>query len=119
VFRIARAEGIRALYDGIGGELLKGFFSHGTTMVSKDIIHSFLVRLYLGLIIFLQRYPRIKTRLLERMRNAQGELGRGYQIATLLSVGIRRRGMRIFGDTLGSGERTLGSLMWGSENGMK
>lgn len=44
---IAREEGVAALYDGLPGELLKGFFSHGTTMLAKDVVHKLLFKLYL------------------------------------------------------------------------
>ncbi|KAI1810922.1 mitochondrial carrier domain-containing protein [Poronia punctata] len=47
VAHIVRSEGIASLYDGVGAELLKGFFSHGTTMVAKDIVHKLLFKLYL------------------------------------------------------------------------
>ncbi|RYP23726.1 hypothetical protein DL767_008740 [Monosporascus sp. MG133] len=43
----ARAEGVGALYDGVQGELLKGFLSHGTTMLAKDAVHKLLLRLSL------------------------------------------------------------------------
>ncbi|KAK6850170.1 mitochondrial carrier [Apiospora arundinis] len=46
---IAREEGVTALYDGLSGELLKGFFSHGTTMLAKDVVHKLLFKLYLFL----------------------------------------------------------------------
>ncbi|KAI1348645.1 mitochondrial carrier domain-containing protein [Xylaria sp. FL0043] len=44
---IIRTEGIGALYDGVGAELLKGFFNHGTTMLAKDVVHKFLFKLYI------------------------------------------------------------------------
>ncbi|KAI0399592.1 mitochondrial carrier domain-containing protein [Xylaria palmicola] len=47
VAHIIRTEGIGPLYDGIGAELLKGFFSHGTTMVAKDVVHKLLFKLYI------------------------------------------------------------------------
>ncbi|KAH7041302.1 mitochondrial carrier domain-containing protein, partial [Microdochium trichocladiopsis] len=47
IAQIVHAEGVGALYDGIQGELLKGFFSHGTTMLAKDVIHKLLFKLYL------------------------------------------------------------------------
>ncbi|KAJ1337461.1 solute carrier family 25 (peroxisomal adenine nucleotide transporter) member 17 [Microdochium nivale] len=47
IAQIVRAEGVGALYDGIQGELLKGFFSHGTTMLAKDAVHKLVFRLYL------------------------------------------------------------------------
>ncbi|TRX88513.1 hypothetical protein FHL15_010552 [Xylaria flabelliformis] len=62
VARIVQTEGIGSLYDGVGAELLKGFFSHGTTMVAKDIVHKLLFKLYifvLGLLTeFRKRNPR-------------------------------------------------------------
>lgn len=47
IAQIVRTEGVSALYDGIQGELLKGFFSHGTTMLAKDVVHKLLFKLYL------------------------------------------------------------------------
>ncbi|KAI1094730.1 mitochondrial carrier domain-containing protein [Rostrohypoxylon terebratum] len=47
VVRIARTEGIGALYEGLHLELLMSFFGHGTTMMAKDVIHRLLFRLYI------------------------------------------------------------------------
>ncbi|KXJ97719.1 mitochondrial carrier domain-containing protein [Microdochium bolleyi] len=47
IAQIVRAEGVGSLYDGIQGELLKGFFSHGTTMLAKDAVHKLVFKLYL------------------------------------------------------------------------
>jgi hypothetical protein len=44
--QIVRTEGFSSLYDGIQAELLKGFFSHGTTMLAKDVVHKLLFKLY-------------------------------------------------------------------------
>ncbi|KAH8668333.1 mitochondrial carrier domain-containing protein [Xylariales sp. PMI_506] len=44
---IVRNEGVGSLYDGVHGELLKGFFSHGTTMLAKGVVHKLLFKLYL------------------------------------------------------------------------
>ncbi|KAI0851869.1 mitochondrial carrier domain-containing protein [Daldinia vernicosa] len=44
--QIARAEGVGALYDGILGELIKGFLGHGATMLAKDVVHRLLFKLY-------------------------------------------------------------------------
>ncbi|KAK0646254.1 mitochondrial carrier domain-containing protein [Cercophora newfieldiana] len=114
VSRIARTEGVKALYDGIGGELLKGFFSHGTTMVAKDFIHALLVRFYLALLIFLQRYPRVRARVLEKMRKTQGDLMRWYQMAKLISILGRQRGAQAIKRALGSGEKAMKDLLWAS-----
>ncbi|KAK5652535.1 hypothetical protein OQA88_10441 [Cercophora sp. LCS_1] len=95
VVRIARTEGVKALYDGIEGELLKGFFNHGTTMMAKDIIHGFLVRLYLGLLVFLQRYPALRKRFLDKIARVRDEARARYQITEAVGVAgvseLRRR----------------------------
>lgn len=57
ILRIAQTEGIYALYQGLGAEVLKGFFSHGITMLVKDRIHVVIVNLYYALLRTLQRYP--------------------------------------------------------------
>lgn len=46
IMRIAQEEGIAALYVGLGGEVLKGFFSHGITMLVKEQVHDWVIRLY-------------------------------------------------------------------------
>ncbi|KAK1756049.1 peroxisomal adenine nucleotide transporter 1 [Echria macrotheca] len=91
VFRIAKAEGITALYDGIGGELLKGFFSHGTTMMAKDIVHGLLIQSYLAMLIFLQRYPRLRARFMQRTRAAEeGFLNQYRRVLSLSQITARR-----------------------------
>lgn len=57
ILRIAQTEGIWALYDGLGPEVLKGFFSHGITMLMKDRIHSVIISLYYALQKALNKYP--------------------------------------------------------------
>ncbi|KAI1326017.1 mitochondrial carrier domain-containing protein [Xylariaceae sp. FL0255] len=47
IAEIIRTEGVVSLYDGVAAELLKGFFSHGTTMLAKDVVHKLLFKLYL------------------------------------------------------------------------
>lgn len=47
ILHILRKEGVRALYDGLSGELLKSFFSHGLTMFTKGLLHRLIVRLWL------------------------------------------------------------------------
>lgn len=52
---IARTEGMQALYAGIAGEVLKGFFSHGLTMLVKERIHSQVINMYMLLAKLLRR----------------------------------------------------------------
>ena len=46
IWRIISSEGFLALYGGMQGELLKGFISHGLTMLTKGMIHRFILRLW-------------------------------------------------------------------------
>ncbi|KAH7127709.1 mitochondrial carrier domain-containing protein [Dactylonectria macrodidyma] len=46
ILRIIKKEGLRALYAGIHGELLKSFFTHGLTMLSKGVLHRLVIRLW-------------------------------------------------------------------------
>jgi hypothetical protein len=57
VIRIAREEGLQGLYQGLGGELTKGFFSHGLTMLLKERIHKLVIQLYYLVLKAMKRYP--------------------------------------------------------------
>ncbi|KAF1945607.1 mitochondrial carrier [Clathrospora elynae] len=57
ILRIAKTEGLWALYEGLGAEVLKGFFSHGITMLMKDRIHTVIISLYYTVQKVLQKYP--------------------------------------------------------------
>ena len=108
VSRIGKEEGVRALYDGIGGELLKGFFNHGTTMLSKDIIHRFIVRLYFTILATLQRYPHIRSRLADRSQ----DLRQNYlQASLLIAMAVRRQGVRYANRAYDTGERIVAMIM--------
>ena len=56
--RIARADGLGALYAGLSGEIVKGFFSHGLTMLVKQRIHEFVIQLYFFV---LERLRRLRA----------------------------------------------------------
>lgn len=57
ILGIARAEGLGALYEGLGGEVLKGFFSHGFTMIVKQAVHRLIIQLYYVTLKLLKRFP--------------------------------------------------------------
>ena len=57
ILHIARSEGIGGLYDGLYGEVLRGFFSHGITMIIKDAVHKLIIQLYYSILKLLKRYP--------------------------------------------------------------
>lgn len=60
IVHIAQTEGILALYEGLRGEVLKGFFSHGITMLLKDAVHKLIIKLYFALLNVLKRSPSSK-----------------------------------------------------------
>lgn len=72
VSTIARTEGLAALYTGLPGEVLKGFFSHGFTMLTKDAVYSVIVKSYYLLLYALRRYPT-PDELIERAREQAEE----------------------------------------------
>ncbi|KAL4952664.1 hypothetical protein BDW69DRAFT_195449 [Aspergillus filifer] len=72
VISIARTEGISELYAGLRGEVLKGFFSHGFTMLAKDVVYAGIVRAYYFFLIVTRRYPSSEE-LLERARERAEE----------------------------------------------
>jgi hypothetical protein len=72
VLAIARNEGVSALYAGLPGEVLKGFFSHGFTMLAKDAVYSLIVQSYYLLLIILKRYPTPEE-LMQRAREQAEE----------------------------------------------
>ena len=57
ILTIYRTEGPAALYEGVFGEILKGFFSHGVTMLLKEAIHKFIIQAYYVILKVLKRYP--------------------------------------------------------------
>jgi vacuolar-type H+-ATPase subunit H len=71
---IARTEGISALYAGLAGEVLKGFFSHGFTMLAKDAVYASIVKGYYFLLMLFRRYPS-PDELIQRAREQAEEFG--------------------------------------------
>ena len=70
ILSIIEREGWSSLYEGLGLELTKGFFSHGITMAVKQGIQRLLVKLYYLMSIIFGRYRRKLSgkRLRERAR---------------------------------------------------
>ncbi|QDS69241.1 hypothetical protein FKW77_001711 [Venturia effusa] len=57
ILEIAREEGLPGLYQGLGGEVLKGFFSHGLTMLLKERIHKVIIHLYYFVLKATRKFP--------------------------------------------------------------
>lgn len=54
---IYRSEGLQGLYSGLEAEVLKGFLSHGLTMMVKEKVHVGIIQLYYALLRLTQRWP--------------------------------------------------------------
>ena len=65
ILHIARTDGVGALYEGLGGEVMKGFFSHGITMIVKEAVHKLIIRLYYAILKLLKRYPPIPEQIVK------------------------------------------------------
>lgn len=50
IVHMAKNEGAASLYAGVGGEVLKGFFSHGLTMLVKGRVQGVVVAVYFWLL---------------------------------------------------------------------
>ncbi|KAI4127875.1 MAG: hypothetical protein LQ347_004417, partial [Umbilicaria vellea] len=61
ILHIAKTEGIAGLYVGLAGEVLKGFFSHGITMIVKEAVHKLIIKLYFTILKVLKRLPSPQT----------------------------------------------------------
>jgi hypothetical protein len=57
ILKIYRTEGAASLYEGVWGEILKGFFSHGITMIIKETVHKLIIQTYYLVLKALDRYP--------------------------------------------------------------
>ena len=58
IARTARSDGIGALYAGLSAEVVKGFFSHGLTMMAKYRIHAFVIQAYFLIVKYLRRLKK-------------------------------------------------------------
>lgn len=57
IVRIAKTEGLGGLYQGLGAEVIKGFFSHGITMLMKERVHTLVISLYYTVLKAMKKYP--------------------------------------------------------------
>ncbi|WPH03200.1 Hypothetical protein R9X50_00607600 [Acrodontium crateriforme] len=54
---IYREEGVSGLYSGLEADILKGFLSHGFTMMAKDKVHTGVISLYYVLLKMTRKWP--------------------------------------------------------------
>jgi hypothetical protein len=71
--RIYTQEGIRGLYSGIEGEVMKGFIQHGLTMMAKDRVHDGVIVLYYTVLRLTKQFPsqahHLQENLVESVEN--------------------------------------------------
>ena len=100
---IVRTEGIPALYEGLSGEVLKGFFSHGITMIVKEVVHKFVIQLYYAILKILKRYPS-PEQLAEMAKLQAAEMREQAQLAAAKA----EEGVR---EVAGLGEKVVESVL--------
>lgn len=86
--QIYQNEGFAALYSGLEGEVLKGFLSHGLTMLLKDKIHMAIISLYYTVLRLMRRWP---SDLGSIRAQAAKELGRARGTAESFASEARER----------------------------
>ncbi|KAI9795324.1 MAG: hypothetical protein M1833_007236 [Piccolia ochrophora] len=85
ILEIARTEGIGALYEGLAGEVFKGFFSHGITMIVKETVHRMIIKTYYLILKVLRRYPspqELALQIREQAEDTASTIGEKSQQAT-------------------------------------
>lgn len=89
VLKIYREEGMEGLYEGVWGEILKGFFSHGVTMLVKEAVHKLIIQAYFLILKALKKSPsptELVHQASEKIQEASGKVGEqvqaGYQNLT-------------------------------------
>lgn len=79
ILRIYREDGVEALYEGVYGEILKGFFSHGITMLVKEAIHKLIIKTYFAILNALNKLPNPKVVMNEAKQGAENAVEKGKE----------------------------------------
>jgi len=82
ILQIYRTEGPNALYEGVLGEVLKGFFSHGLTMIVKESIHKLIIQTYYLVLKALNKFPspaELKHQAGEALQDGAEKVGEAVQ----------------------------------------
>ncbi|ESZ93532.1 hypothetical protein SBOR_6074 [Sclerotinia borealis F-4128] len=88
ILKIYKEKGIGGLYEGIGGEIIKGFLGHGLTMIVKERVHSLILSLYFMILRLLKRGPspeeilsEAKEKIMESSENLASKAREGGESA--------------------------------------
>jgi hypothetical protein len=103
IMRIVQTEGLWALYQGLGAEVLKGFFSHGITMLMKDRIHTAIISLYYTVQNALQKAPSPGEFAKSASDRAQGAYEHGKEQASDAYI----KGVEVVGNATGSAKHAV------------
>lgn len=90
--KIYQQEGLSGLYSGLEAEVLKGFLSHGLTMMAKEKVHVGVIQLYYFLLRLTRRWPT--------------ELHKAQQGANAVATDVRQRAGNV-GATVSEGTKQL------------
>lgn len=74
ILKIYREEGPSALYEGVWGEIFKGFFSHGITMLVKEAVHKVIIQMYFAILKLLNKAPT-SAEVVDQAKDAAGQVG--------------------------------------------
>jgi hypothetical protein len=118
VLHIYRTEGPQALYEGVWGEILKGFFSHGITMLVKEAVHKFIIQLYFLLLRALKRMPTAgdavgQAQGIAQNASAQAQ-GAGMKVGEIAHSAYGKAAKRASG-AYNSGAQTVGNVVDGTK----
>lgn len=105
--KIHQTEGLRGLYSGLEGDLLKGFLSHGLTMAMKDSVHVGVIQLYYALLKVTRKWPAELQRAQEKAGGALGDVREG---ASQVVEGVKERA-----GSVGAGVADGGRSVFGGE----
>ncbi|QIW95567.1 hypothetical protein AMS68_001085 [Peltaster fructicola] len=86
--KIYQQDGLTGLYSGLEGEVLKGFLSHGLTMMLKDRVHGSIIEMYYFLLKVTSQWP--------------AELRKAQALTASVVVDARRRVENV-GETVAEG----------------
>lgn len=108
---IARSEGLSALYDGLSGDVIRGFMGHGITMMLKDLVRAFSIRCYHVSLKALRRYPSPEE-LIERARLQAEELAdTAKEQVTLAGEKVADTGKDVAGKVVDGGQKAAASTV--------
>lgn len=118
ILHIYRTEGPQALYEGVWGEICKGFFSHGITMLVKEAVHKVIIQLYFLLLRALKRMPTASEAVGQAQEMAQNASVQAQEASAkageMASISYGKAAEGVSG-AYNSAAQTLGSVVDGAK----